>query len=50
MIEEMLSIVCYLNNEDWKPENGGELVIYLPNNEGEEGGRNLSISWTSCYI
>ncbi|EID76579.1 2OG-Fe(II) oxygenase [Imtechella halotolerans] len=31
-----LSIVCYLNNEDWKPENGGELVIYLPNNEGEE--------------
>lgn len=23
-----LSLVCYLNDEDWKPENGGELVIY----------------------
>ncbi len=22
------SLVCYLNNEDWMPENGGELVIY----------------------
>ncbi|CAL68305.1 2OG-Fe(II) oxygenase [Christiangramia forsetii] len=27
-----LSMVCYLNNEDWKPENGGELSIYT--NEG----------------
>lgn len=25
-----LSIVCYLNNEDWKPEFGGELVIFKP--------------------
>lgn len=24
-----LSIVCYLNSENWKPENGGELVLYL---------------------
>lgn len=23
-----LSMVCYLNNQDWKPEYGGELVIY----------------------
>lgn len=23
-----LSLVCYLNDEDWKAENGGELVIY----------------------
>ncbi len=23
-----LSMVCYLNSEDWKPENGGELAIY----------------------
>lgn len=23
-----LSMVCYLNKEDWKPENGGELTIY----------------------
>lgn len=23
-----LSVVCYLNEENWKPENGGELVIY----------------------
>jgi len=24
-----LSIVCYLNDEDWKPEYGGELTIYF---------------------
>ncbi|WP_373058073.1 2OG-Fe(II) oxygenase [Zunongwangia sp. H14] len=30
-----LSLVCYLNQEDWKPENGGELVIYKEKN-GEE--------------
>ena len=24
-----LSFVCYLNDEDWKAENGGELVLYL---------------------
>lgn len=24
-----LSFVCYLNSEDWQPENGGELVLYL---------------------
>lgn len=24
-----LSIVCYLNNEDWKPDYGGELTLYL---------------------
>src|SRR5690606_35240899 len=23
-----LSLVCYLNDKDWKEENGGELVIY----------------------
>jgi len=23
-----LSMVCYLNDEDWKPENGGELSIF----------------------
>lgn len=23
-----LSLVCYLNEQDWKPEYGGELVIY----------------------
>jgi SM-20-related protein len=27
-----LSFVCYLNTEDWKPENGGELVLYLDEN------------------
>ncbi|MBZ9629615.1 2OG-Fe(II) oxygenase [Salegentibacter sp. LM13S] len=27
-----LSMVCYLNEEDWKPENGGELVIYSKEN------------------
>ncbi|MFC0603538.1 2OG-Fe(II) oxygenase [Winogradskyella pulchriflava] len=29
-----LSIVCYLNEENWKPENGGELTLYLE--QGEE--------------
>lgn len=28
-----LSIVCYLNNENWKPEFGGELVIYKDEEE-----------------
>ena len=32
-----LSLVCYLNDEDWKPENGGELVIYK-----EEDGVEIS--------
>lgn len=31
-----LSMVCYLNKENWKPENGGELAIYLDNNGKEE--------------
>jgi SM-20-related protein len=31
-----LSFVCYLNDEDWKPENGGELVLYLNNNGKEQ--------------
>jgi SM-20-related protein len=30
-----LSIVCYLNDEDWQAENGGELILYL-NKEGQE--------------
>lgn len=30
-----LSVVCYLNDEDWKPEYGGELAIYLNENSGE---------------
>lgn len=30
-----LSFVCYLNHEDWQPENGGELVLYLDDN-GQE--------------
>lgn len=28
-----LSFVCYLNEENWKPENGGELVLYLEDGE-----------------
>ncbi|MCG9971482.1 2OG-Fe(II) oxygenase [Christiangramia crocea] len=31
-----LSMVCYLNDEDWKPENGGELTIYTEDNGKEE--------------
>ncbi|HET8754006.1 MAG TPA: 2OG-Fe(II) oxygenase [Salinimicrobium sp.] len=30
-----LSLVCYLNEQDWKPEYGGELVIYK-NENGQE--------------
>lgn len=28
-----LSFVCYLNSEDWTSENGGELVLYLDNED-----------------
>ena len=35
-----LSLVCYLNDEDWKPENGGELVIYKEEN-GVEVSKNI---------
>jgi SM-20-related protein len=35
-----LSLVCYLNDEDWKPENGGELVIYKDIN-GTEVAKNI---------
>lgn len=31
-----LSMVCYLNEPDWRPEDGGELVLYLPTENGEE--------------
>jgi len=31
-----LSMVCYLNNEDWKPENGGELSIYTHKEKQEQ--------------
>lgn len=30
-----LSFVCYLNEEGWVPENGGELVIYKDVNDAE---------------
>lgn len=30
-----LSFVCYLNEDGWLPENGGELVLYL-NENGQE--------------
>jgi len=30
-----LSFVCYLNEDGWLPENGGELVLYV-NENGEE--------------
>ena len=31
-----LSMVCYLNIEDWKPEYGGELTIYIDENGSEK--------------
>jgi SM-20-related protein len=30
-----LSVVCYLNDEDWKPEYGGELTLYTEENSKE---------------
>ena len=30
-----LSMVCYLNDEDWQPEYGGELTIYVDENGNE---------------
>ncbi len=35
-----LSIVCYLNDEDWQPEYGGELTLYH-NNDGTETALNI---------
>jgi SM-20-related protein len=31
-----LSVVCYLNEKDWDPANGGELTLYLPGDSGEK--------------
>ncbi|MGB7842263.1 MAG: 2OG-Fe(II) oxygenase [Salinimicrobium sp.] len=31
-----LSLVCYLNEQDWQPEYGGELVIYKEENKEEK--------------
>lgn len=31
-----LSMVCYLNDEDWQPEYGGELTIYIDDNGNEK--------------
>lgn len=31
-----LSLVCYLNEQDWQPEYGGELVIYYNDTTGKE--------------
>lgn len=30
-----LSVICYLN-KDWKPEHGGQLRLYIPQENGEE--------------
>ena len=32
-----LSVVCYLNDEDWQPHFGGELTIYTNENGAEKG-------------
>ncbi len=31
-----LSFVCYLNEDGWLPENGGELTLYLNNSQDSE--------------
>ena len=35
-----LSVVCYLNDEDWKPEYGGELTLYV-NENGTETSKDI---------
>jgi SM-20-related protein len=35
-----LSVVCYLNDEDWKPEYGGELTLYF-NQDGAETSKDI---------
>lgn len=35
-----LSMVCYLNEQDWQPEYGGELVIYT-NENGKEVPKSI---------
>jgi len=35
-----LSVVCYLNDEDWKPEYGGELTLYF-NDNGTEASKDI---------
>lgn len=31
-----LSVICYLNHPDWQEADGGELVLFLPREEGGE--------------
>ncbi|HET7361224.1 MAG TPA: 2OG-Fe(II) oxygenase, partial [Salinimicrobium sp.] len=35
-----LSLVCYLNEQDWQPKYGGELVLYL-NKNGKETEKTI---------
>ncbi len=35
-----LSVICYLNDQ-WRPGDGGELMIYLPNDDGTETARQI---------
>jgi len=35
-----LSVVCYLNEEDWKPEYGGELTLYF-SHDGVETKKDI---------
>ena len=36
-----LSVVCYLNEDDWLPEHGGELVLYLQDENGKEFAKSI---------
>ena len=36
-----LSVVCYLNEDDWLPEHGGELVLYLQDENGKEYAKSI---------
>lgn len=36
-----LSVVCYLNEDDWLPQHGGELVLYLNDENGKEYTKSI---------
>ncbi|KAA2219396.1 2OG-Fe(II) oxygenase [Maribacter flavus] len=36
-----LSVVCYLNENDWLPEHGGELLLYLNDENGKEYAKRV---------
>lgn len=36
-----LSVILYLNDADWSPDDGGQLRLFIPQAEGEDGGERI---------